>query len=152
MPRTRLRHEFTLRAAPDAVAAHLSEPSSYVGLSPLVVEVRDISRGGDVTRYTAVERFSLPFGRQYDNLIDVTLRSDLTDATVLVVGGDVVSPGRVRLAYSYRITGTDEGSRVVDELELSAPFGLLHLAARKAREVQLRRALVLAARLQPDAG
>jgi hypothetical protein len=40
----------------------------------------------------------------------------------------------------------------VDELELSAPLGLIRLAARKAREVQLRRALVLAARLRPDAG
>ena len=148
MPKTRMRHEFTVRAAPSVVAEHLAEPRNYVGLSPLVVEVRDITRAGATTRYTAVERFGLPLGLHLDNAIDVTLDLDDADPTTLVVGGDVVSPGWVRLRYRYEISADAAGTRIIDALELRAPFGLLRFAASRARAVQLERARVLAERLE----
>ncbi|WP_400994833.1 hypothetical protein [Agromyces sp. GXQ0307] len=148
MPQARMRHEFTLRAEPRAVAEHLAEPRNYIGLSPLVIEVRDIGRAGAAIRYTAVERFALPLGGHLDNAIDVTLALDDTDPTSLLVGGDVVSPGRVRLSYRYEIAPDAAGSRVIDSLQLRAPFGLLRFAASRARAVQLERACVLATRLE----
>ena len=150
MPQTQMRHEFTLHAAPSAVAEHLAEPLNYVGLSPLVVEVRDITRSGAKAHYTAVERFDLPLGRHFDNLIDVTLALGLdeTDAGALIVGGDVVSRAWVRVRYRYEISADAVGSRVIDAIELRAPFGLLHFAASRARTVQMARARVLAERLE----
>jgi carbon monoxide dehydrogenase subunit G len=140
----RIEHAFTIAAPPDAVFAHLAEPANYVGLSPLVVAVRDVSREGDVTRYRAVERFAV-FGKlSYDNVIAVTL---VADRNALIVGGDVTSPGWVRMTYRYEITPAGDGAAVTDTLMLRAPLGLRRFAASRAREVQLARARTLAERL-----
>jgi hypothetical protein len=97
-----------------------------------------------MTRYQAVERFSL-FGKlSYDNVIAVTLVADAADRTV---SGDVVSPGRVRMAYRFGITPSGDGAAVTDTLLLRAPPGLRRFAASRAREVQLARARILAERL-----
>ncbi|MFB9880209.1 SRPBCC family protein [Planobispora siamensis] len=137
-----MRNTFHVRNTPAALQAHLSQPQSYVGLSPLVVAVRDVERGENETRYVSVERFRF-FGVKYDNLIKVTLRS--TDETV---EGEVASPGGVRLDYRFRLTGKDDGTEVEDTLVVHAwTRPLLTYAARKAREVQLARAGVLTARL-----
>jgi hypothetical protein len=142
-----LRHSFTVAAPPADVVAHLREPANYVGLSPLVVAVRNIARSDGVVRYTAVERFQ--FGPlRYDNAIQVTLR--VADG---VVSGDVSSPGGVTMSYRYAVTGPGGGpgpgggSAVSDTLVLHAPFGLRRFAASRARAVQLARARILAARL-----
>src|SRR5690606_19568875 len=59
---------FTIAAPPRAVLDHLNDPRSYVGLSPLVVEVRDIRADADgVVHYIAVERFRFLGFLHYDN-------------------------------------------------------------------------------------
>ncbi|GAA3441508.1 SRPBCC family protein [Planomonospora venezuelensis] len=142
MPRVTLRHTFHVRNSPAALRAHLSQPQSYVGLSPLVVAVRDVEAGERETRYVSVERFRF-MGVKYDNLIRVTLRS-----TPEAVEGEVASPGGVRLDYRFRLTGRDGGTEVEDMLVVRAwARPLLNFAARKAREVQLARAEVLTSRL-----
>ncbi|MFC7639804.1 hypothetical protein ACFQX6_01145 [Streptosporangium lutulentum] len=63
----------TLSAAAEEVFEHLADPNNHVGLSPLLVEVRDIRRGLAEVRFTAVERFTMgPLRR--DNVVEVTLR------------------------------------------------------------------------------
>ncbi|GAA3236614.1 hypothetical protein [Nonomuraea helvata] len=63
------------------------------------------------------------------------------------VEGEVDSPGGVRLGYRFRLAAEGEGTEVEDVLTVRATFGpLLRYAARKAREVQLARAQVLAER------
>lgn len=115
-----------------------------MGLSPLVVDVRDVSRDDGVTRYRAVERFPV-FGKlSYDNVIAVTLVADGDDLTVR---GDVRSPGWVRMAYRFDIAPDGGGAAVADSLLLRAPLGLRRFAAARAREVQLARARILAERL-----
>ena len=172
MPSRILTHSFPIDAAPAVVAAHLADPHSYLGLSPLIVAVREVhavdGRPG-VTGYTAVERFSA-LGLHYDNLIAVTLAADESDARRRVVGGSVISPGGVRLSYRYTIepggSGTgastaavadsgvrdaavrDAAARVTDTITVHAPFGLLRFASGQARAVQLSRALILARRLE----
>lgn len=115
-----------------------------MGLSPLVVDVREVSRDDGVTCYRAVERFSVFRKLSYDNVIAVTLVADDDDLTV---SGDVVSPGRVRMAYRFGITPEGDGAAVTDRLLLRAPLGLRRFAASRARQVQLARARILAERL-----
>jgi len=145
--------EVRVQAAPHVVFAHLRDPRSYVGLSPLVVEVRDIREGPDAVHYVAVERFRFA-GLRYDNLIRVELRADDADAARLWVGGDVDSPGNVQLRYGYTIAPDGDGSRVVDRIEVTAPFGLRRFAFARASEVQRERGRILAERLgaAPAAG
>lgn len=147
MPRRIIRHEFDLAVEPEIIAGHLADPHNYLGLSPLIVEVGEIADADGTTRYTAVERFPLPFGRHLDNRIRVTLRRNDVDPANLTVGGEVRSPGWVRMRYRFDITAVGAGSHVVDELDLRAPFGLMRFAAGQARSVQLARAAILRDRL-----
>ncbi|WP_329429054.1 SRPBCC family protein [Streptosporangium sp. NBC_01495] len=144
MPKVTLRNTFHVRNTPEALRAHLSQPQSYVGLSPMVVAVKDVERGESETRYTSVERFRF-FGLvKYDNMIKVTLRS-----TPRTVEGEVDSPGGVRLDYRFTLNEKDGGTEVEDILVVHAWVRpLLGYAAKKAREVQLARAGVLASRLE----
>ncbi|NUW45761.1 SRPBCC family protein [Nonomuraea rhodomycinica] len=139
-----LTHEYRVGAAPEEVFEHLTTPESYIGLSPLVVAVRDVDRSRPgVIRYTAVERFRLLRFLTYDNPIDVALHTD-----GLSVYGEVRSPGRVRMAYRFGLApdGTG-GTRVRDRLDLTAPRVVAGFAAGQARKVQLARARILAERL-----
>lgn len=148
MPSTELTHIYDVAAEPAAVLAHLAEPDNYIGLSPLLVEVRDVRFEDGVTRYLAVERFRFLGLVKHDNLIQVTLRVERERLPEEgVVSGDVVSPGGVRMGYRFAIQARDSGSRVVDTLLLHAPWGLLRFSAGKAAGVQTARARVLARRL-----
>ncbi|GAA2803447.1 SRPBCC family protein [Crossiella cryophila] len=129
-----------LSAAPEEVVEHLSDPANHVGLSPLVVAVRDIRRTPDEVRFTAVERFRFgPLRR--DNVIEASMRLGAR-----TVSGDVVSPGGVRLDYEFRIEAVAEGTRLVDHYRLSAPFGVLRFAVGQAKKVQVARGRELARR------
>lgn len=143
MPKATLRHTFHVRNTPEALHAHLSQPQSYVGLSPLVIAVKDVRQNGEETRYTSVERLRFLGMVKYDNLIKVTLRS-----TPRTVEGEVDSPGGVRLDYRFALTERDGGTEVEDTLVVHAWNGpLLGYAAKKARQVQLARAGILTSRL-----
>jgi len=147
VPTRVLVNTFHVAADPKEVFDHLATPESYVGLSPLVVAVRDVDRSDpDVVRYTSIERFAFgPF--RYDNPIAVTLRTD-----GLAVYGEVRSPGRVRMRYRFDLSPEDGGTRVEDRLELTAPWFLTRFAAGQARRVQLARAGILAERLAVRTG
>ena len=139
---------FPIAAPPRAVIDHLRDPLSYVGLSPLVVEVRDLRTDDDGTvHYVAVERFRFLGFLRYDNAIRVTIRTEeLGDGGW--VGGDVDSPGGVTLRYGYTVVADGAGrSAVTDRIEVSAPFGLRRFSIRRASEVQAARARILAERL-----
>jgi hypothetical protein len=142
VPETSLRNVFHVAAPTSAVLAHLSEPSSYVGLSPLVVEVREVRREPGQTRFVSVERFRFLGFLRYDNLIEVTLRASREG-----VEGEVDSPGGVRLDYRFGLAPEGGGTEVEEVLRVRATLGpVVRYAARKAREVQLARAQILAER------
>jgi ligand-binding SRPBCC domain-containing protein len=146
VPTAAFTHSFRVAAPVAVVAEHLAAAESYVGLSPLVIAVRDVRVEGGVTLYTAVER--VPLGPlHWDNLIRVSLGS-WDEGSTTVVGGHVDRPGRVTLDDRYELTADAGGCVIVDAIVLEAPLGLTRFAARKAREVQLARARVLAERLE----
>ena len=137
MPSTDLIHTYVVPARPDKVFAHLTDPDSYVGLSPLVVRVYDV----DATGYTAVERFRLgPL--KYDNHIRVRLTAGDN-----VVSSAVRSPGGVRLAHRFELSEHAEGCEIVERTHLTAPFGLVRFAAGQALRVQRARRAILSNRL-----
>ncbi|HEY4459080.1 MAG TPA: hypothetical protein VGN81_32505 [Pseudonocardiaceae bacterium] len=136
-----LENVFTVGATPEAVRAHLAEPTNYIGLSPLIVAVDDVRTVNDTVHYVAVERFRFGFLR-HDNRIAVSLRTAEGR-----VWGEVVSPGRVRLDYGYTFVPDGDQTTVTDTLRLRAPFGLRRFAASQARAVQLTRAGILATRM-----
>jgi hypothetical protein len=143
VPTRVLTNSFAIDAAPETVFAHLTTPENNVGLSPLVVAVKDVDTSEPgVIRYTAVERFRFLGLITYDNPIRVTLHT-----AGLSVGGEVKSPGGVRMSYRFDMAPDDAGTRVGDRLELSAPWFLIAYAAGQARKVQLARARILAERL-----
>ncbi|GAA3131598.1 SRPBCC family protein [Streptosporangium carneum] len=143
MPKATLHHTFHVRNTPGALKAHLSQPQSYVGLSPLVIAVKDVQRGEKETRYTSVERPRFLGLVKYDSLTRVTLRS-----TPETVEGEAAGPGGVRLAYRFTLTEKDGGTEVGDTLVVHAwNRTLLGYAVRRARGAQLARAGILVARL-----
>ncbi|MFE9312996.1 SRPBCC family protein [Streptomyces sp. NPDC088353] len=148
MPSTELKHTFQIAVPPQEVFAHLAEPSHYVGLSPLLVAVRDVRRSGSTAHYTALERFRFLGALRHDNIIDVTLVA-VPDGLPhsAEISGEVRSPGRVRMSYRFAIDRHTAGSVVTDTLHLHTPPGLLRFAASKAEAVQQARARVLTARL-----
>jgi carbon monoxide dehydrogenase subunit G len=138
MPSTRFRHSFVVAAPPSLVYAHLIDPRSYLGLSPLVVEVRDVHG----TDYVAVERFRLgPF--HWDNPIRVAMRGT-TDRQVV---STVASPGNVGLIATVDLLPDGDGTAVTETIELTAPWFLRSFAASQARKVQLHRAAELTRRM-----
>jgi hypothetical protein len=142
-----LAHSWRVDAPPHRVFAHLADPYSYLGLSPLLVEVRDVRPGSDeqgpLTDYVAVERFRFLGVLRWDNPIRVRMRATEPH----LVRQSVVSPGGVRLESTVRLTPDGAGTLVDEEIELRAAAFLRRFAAGQARAVQLHRAAELARRM-----
>lgn len=145
---SRLQHEVSVTAPPGTVYAHLADPQSYVGLSPLVVRVEDVRPGATGTgrrcvEYVAVERF----GRgvlHWDNRIRVTLIEDEPGRRLVSL---VTSPGAVRLRVVVDLALDPAGTRVTETIRVECPLVLRSFVVRTARAVQLRRAAELARRM-----
>ncbi|MFI7542575.1 SRPBCC family protein [Actinoplanes sp. NPDC049599] len=143
MPTTEFSHTFAVAAPAGQVCAHLAEPANYLGLSPLVVEVRDVRRTGAAVSYVAVERFTLgPV--HHDNLIAVTITVPLPDRRLV---SDVVSPARVRLTATVDLAPDGAGTRVTETLRVTCPALLRRFVLGQAREVQRFRAAELTRRM-----
>jgi carbon monoxide dehydrogenase subunit G len=143
VPSEEFRHSFAVPAPAERIYAHLSEPDSYIGLSPLVVEVRDVRRDGDRVSYVAVERFRLGPLR-HDNPIAVTMTFPQPGRRLV---SDVVSPARVRLVATVDLLPEGDGTRVTETVRVSFPALLRPLVLGQARKVQRARAAELTRRM-----
>nr|MDT0656764.1 SRPBCC family protein [Micromonospora sp. DSM 115978] len=155
----RFRHTVAIPVPAERIWAHLIDPYSYVGLSPLLVAVDEVQaardeRGRDVVTYLAVERFRAGPLR-WDNRIRVTMTA--TDPGRQLVS-EVVSPGKVRLTATVDLTecpagpsapaGSDGvGTDVTETVVVHSPWPLRRFVAGQAHAVQLRRAAELAHRM-----
>lgn len=165
MPIDHFRHSFVVDALPSQVYAHLIEPENYVGLSPLVVTVRDVHRLPGAARYVAVERFRFgPF--RWDNHIHVEMHGT-PDRRIV---SDVSSPGGIRLNATVDLRpvaadpeaatgnstdgtgnsagGSAGGTEVTEVVEISTPWLLRSFAIGQARKVQQERAAELTRRMR----
>jgi hypothetical protein len=131
-----------------AIYAHLIDPHSYIGLSPLVVEVRDVRadrdpQDRDTVSYVAVERFRAGPLR-WDNPIRVTMTGTRPGHQLV---SEVVSPGRVRLTATVDLASTTDGTEVTETINVRSPGPLRRFVVRQARAVQQQRAAELTRRM-----
>lgn len=152
MPIDTFEHSFVVDAPADVVYRHLSDPNSYVGLSPLVVKVSDIRLGQDddgrsIIEYVAVERFQAGKLLGWHNRIHVLITLTVPGRELV---SDVVSPGRVRLRAAVELNHEPPGTRVTETIEVRAPAPLRRLVLDQARSVQLKRAEELTRRMARD--
>lgn len=135
---------FRVAAAPGRIYDHLGDPESYVGLSPLVVAVRDVRHTGGAVAYVAVERFRLgPL--HWDNPIRVTMT--FPDPGRRIVS-DVRSPGWVHLVATVDLEPDGEGTRVTELVTMTSPRVLRRFVIAQARSVQRARARELTRRME----
>jgi hypothetical protein len=144
VPTQEFAHAFTVAAPPAAIYDHLSRPQNWVGLSPLVVEVRDVRTERCGVRYTAVESFRFgPF--RWDNLIRVAMTFPEPDRCLV---SDVHSPGRVHLVATTGLAVTAAGTAVTETIRVTYPWLLGRFVIAQATSVQKQRAAELTRRLE----
>jgi hypothetical protein len=149
VPIDSFQHSYVIAAAADQVYRHLIEPTSQIGLSPLIVDVRDVRHGKDdagreTVAYVAVERFQPNRLLHWDNHIRVTTTQTSPGHELR---SEVISPGRVRLASILRLTACAAGTQAVERIVVESPRLLRGFVVSEARRVQLARATALAHRM-----
>ncbi|GIF22442.1 hypothetical protein BJ973_002763 [Actinoplanes tereljensis] len=144
MPTDHFRHSFHVAAPAGEIYAHLIEPRNYIGLSPLLVAVRDVRPGRDEITYLGVERFRFgPF--TWDNRLRVTLTPVTPDRQLR---SSVISPGAVRLVATVDLVPDGDGTLVTESVELRTPAVLRRFALGQATAVQQSRAAELTRRME----
>ncbi len=142
-------------AAPAAhIYDHLAAPTNYVGLSPLVVDVRDVQtsrdqQGREVQRYLSVERFHFLGFIRYDNLIRVT--TTLTQPPAQLIS-EVDSPGWVHMQFVFDFQPDAEGTWIEETVTAQAPLLLRRFVVAEAQRVQQALARILTTRMEELAG
>ncbi len=144
MSTDRFSHRVHVAAPAARIYAYLLDPNSYVGLSPLVVAVRDIRPAGAGTAYVAVERFTFgPF--HWDNLIRVTTTGTVPDVQLV---SNVISPAAVRLTSTVDLAPEGDGTTVTETIEVRSPWPLRRFVLGQAISVQRSRLTELTRRMQ----
>ncbi|SDL22151.1 SRPBCC family protein [Streptomyces indicus] len=137
-------HTATVAAPAARIFEHLARPESYIGLSPLLVAVRDIAEAGGAVRYVAVERFR--FGPlRWDNPIKVTMTFPEGERRIV---SEVLSPGRVRLTATVDLTPEGTGTRVTETVRVTYPRPLRPFVIGQATKVQRHRLAELTRRME----
>jgi hypothetical protein len=143
-------YRYFVAAPAETVYAHLADPASYVGLSPLVVEVSGVEHSTDaeghaVVRYQSVERFRFLGVIRYDNRIRVTMT--LTQPQRQIIS-DVDSPMQVRLRFVFDLQPENGGTQVRETVTAQMPSPLRGFVVSEAQRVQRARAEILKTRLE----
>ncbi|CAM5395622.1 hypothetical protein GCM10010329_58020 [Streptomyces spiroverticillatus] len=146
MPTEEFTRRVTVAGHEEQVFSHLSRPESYVGLSPLVIAVREVDTRDDAVRYVAVERFRLGPLR-WDNPIRVTMSFPGPGRRIV---SEVVSPGRVRLTSTVALAPDGPGTQVSETVRVTFPAPLRGLVVGQATKAQKYRLKELARRLDTD--
>ena len=139
--------EFTrtvsVASVPTKVFEHLVRPENYIGLSPLVVAVRDVVALKNVVRYVAVEQFRLGPLR-WANPIRVVMTVSRPDQRIV---SEVHSPGRVRLTATVALRADGAGTQVSETIRVTCPRPLRGMVVRQAAKVQRHRLTELTRRM-----
>jgi len=142
---------YHVNAPIERIYAHLAEPASYVGLSPLVVAVEDIEHSSDeqgraVMRYLSIERFRFLGFIRYDNRIRVT--TTLTQPNQQLVS-NVDSPLWVKVRFVFDLQPEGSGTWIHETVTAQMPGLLRGFVIQEAKSVQQTRAQILKQRLEP---
>ncbi len=143
-------YRYFVKAPAEAIYTHLMEPSSYVGLSPLVTEVRDVQYGTDghglnLVRYLSVEQFHFLGFIHYDNLIRVTTTFTQPGQQMI---SDVDSPAWVKVRFVFDLQPEGAGTWVSETITARTPPLMLGFVVGEATRVQRAREQILKSRLE----
>jgi ligand-binding SRPBCC domain-containing protein len=144
-------YRYFVDAPAEAIYAHLAEPASYIGLSPLVTAVHDISHSTDaqgrtVVHYVSVEAFNFLGFIHYDNHIRVAMT--LTQPPRQIVS-DVDSPFWVKVRFVFDLQPEGSGTWIHETVSARMPGIVRGFVIREAKAVQQARAQILKQRLDP---
>lgn len=143
-------YRYFVNAPAEQIYAHLAEPASYVGLSPLVVAVEDIQHSTDaqgraVMRYLSIERFKFLGFIRYDNRIHVT--TTLTQPQRQIVS-NVDSPLWVKVKFVFDLQPEDGGTWIHETVSAQMPGLVRGFVIQEAKAVQQARSQILKQRLE----
>lgn len=134
------------------VYAHLTEPESYVGLSPLVTRVYDITRqtnaeGKAVVRYVTVEHFRFVGFIPYDNHIRVTSTQEQPNEVLV---NEVHSPLNIYIRFANAFTSTEDGTAtaITETVHIRCPRWLQGFVVGQTKSTQQVRFARLKTRLE----
>ena len=149
---TSFRLSQQIAAPPERIFAHLSEPASFLGLQPLLIEVTETGRGEDgqgrATRtFRSVERLRLFGFLPWRNAI--TTRMTLARPNQRIEC-EVDSPGGVHLRTAFTVRGEGAMSVVGDEVTIECPRWLTGFVVGEARKAHERLLLNLKQRMEEE--
>lgn len=126
MARGRLEHTADIAAAPDAVAALLSDLANYEALHPMLVDVRRVPGGRDgATRYLAPHRMRL-----YGIPIRFTCRVDLSTPAPDEIRTHTLQRPGIEMWSTLTIRPHDGGTRLHEQVDIRAPRLLMKTVLR----------------------
>lgn len=142
-------YRYFVATPPERVYAHLADPASYVGLSPLVIAVDDVrystdAQGCAVVSYLSVERFTFLGFIRYDNRIRVTTTLTQPDRQLV---SDVDSPLSVKVRFVFDLQPGDSGTWLHETVTARMPGLLRGFVTQEAKSVQQARSRILNQRL-----
>jgi hypothetical protein len=140
-------------AAPrERIYAHLSEPQSFLGLQPLLVEVTETdrsadSRGRPTRTFRSVEKLRLFRFIPYRNAI--TTRMTLATPNERIEC-EVASPGGVTLRNAFTLHPDGSDVLVGDEVTIECPSWLRGFVVAEAKKAHRRLLQNLKRRMEED--
>ena len=142
-------HRYFINADVNKIYSYMSDPNSYIGLSPLVTAVNNIQRlpESDVPtiQYEAVETFHFLGFIRYPNHIKVRLL--LTKPNVQLVH-QVESIPNVRVRFTFDFQPEGSGTWINESVVVTMPLPLKGYVVSQAKSVQQSRAQILKTRME----
>jgi ligand-binding SRPBCC domain-containing protein len=142
-------YRYFINAPASQIYAHLSEPNSYIGLSPLVTEVSHVTQLANAevpaVQYEAVETFHFLGFIRYPNRIKVRLVLTKPDAQMVHL---VESIPNVRLRFTFDFQPGDGGTWIDENVTATMPLPLRGYVVSQAKSVQQARAHILKKRME----
>lgn len=143
-------YTYMIYAPAAKIYEHLAEPTSYIGLSPLVGQVSDVEWGIDeqhqrIASYKTVELFRFLGFITYPNPLDVTMT--LTHPNKQIIS-DVQSGFNVMVRFVFDLNERNDVTTITETITATTPALLSSFVVSQAKSVQQHRVKVLKLRME----
>jgi hypothetical protein len=144
------QHTYFIHAPASKIYAHLADPNSYMGLSPLLLSITDIhwetnSQQQCVVRYKSVELFRFLGLFTYRNPLDVVMTLTQPDQQIV---SDVQTNQNVTVHFVFDMHQQADGTNLTETITAHMPMLLSRFIIGQAKAVQQNRAKVLTQRME----
>lgn len=147
---TTFQYTYRIQAPVGKIYKHLSEPTNYIGLSPLLISLTDVLwdtnlQGQRFVQYKSVELFRFLGFIPYQNPLDVVMTLTIPDRQIV---SEVQAPQNVRVVFTFDLQPQGTGSTVTETISIQSPLWAKWFVISQARAVQQNRAHVLTTRME----